>query len=95
MIDKRIHIYDFIRYLIILFIFGQLSLPGFGQSEKLNLEVKFDSQEKWLQRIDFKKHPRDQVELNNELNTIIVKLQKRSFFAASIDSVVGKSEFSK
>ena len=92
MIDKQLHIIVFIRCIGFLALLGCFSQTLRAQEEKWTLEVSFDQQEKWLNRLDFKKHPRDQAELNSELNAIINKLQKKSYFSASIDSVVENKE---
>lgn len=92
MINKAYHIDVFIKYPLLLLLGCLFSFTVVSQKEKLTLEVVYDIQAKWLNRIDFKKHPRDKIELNTELNAIIIKLQKKSYFSASVDSLWEKNE---
>ncbi|HAW51392.1 MAG TPA: hypothetical protein DCX54_03540 [Flavobacteriales bacterium] len=63
-----------------------LYLNGFAQ-ENWTLSVEFSNTDKWLTRMNYKEKFKDSTEVYTELNEIVLALQKKSFFAASIDSV--------
>ncbi|MEQ8324185.1 MAG: BamA/TamA family outer membrane protein [Vicingaceae bacterium] len=57
-------------------------------AQKIGLEINYDTDATWLKRMNVKEEFKDSLALRAELSSLILALQKRSYFGASVDSLV-------
>ena len=56
-------------------------------SQEYRLDLVFDADDSWLQRLNYKEKCKDSSAVYKEISSVVLDLQKRSFFAASCDSI--------